>query len=35
MIYLLLVFIVSAGVRHLSRRLPMGGYFQTRPHAAG
>jgi len=32
--YFVLVFIVSASVRYLSRRLPMGGYFQTQQHAA-
>lgn len=34
LIYFLLVFSVSALVRHLSRRLPMGGYFQVQHHAA-
>jgi polar amino acid transport system permease protein len=32
--YFILVFIVSSGVRILSRRLPMGGYFQAQQHAA-
>jgi polar amino acid transport system permease protein len=31
--YFVLVFVVSASVRHLSRKLPMGGYFQTQQHA--
>jgi polar amino acid transport system permease protein len=31
--YFVLVFLVSAAIRHLSRKLPMGGYFQTRQHA--
>jgi His/Glu/Gln/Arg/opine family amino acid ABC transporter permease subunit len=31
--YFVLVFLVSAAVRYLSRKLPMGGYFQTRQHA--
>jgi polar amino acid transport system permease protein len=32
--YFVLVFVVSASVRYLSRRLPMAGYFQTQQHAA-
>jgi hypothetical protein len=28
------VFVVSSGVRYLSRKLPAGGYFQTQRHAA-
>jgi polar amino acid transport system permease protein len=32
--YFTLVFAVSLGVRYLSRKLPMGGYFQTQHHAA-
>ena len=31
--YFVLVFVVSASVRHLSRKLPMAGYFQTQQHA--
>ena len=33
--YFVLVFAVSASVRHFSRKLPMGSYFQTQRHAAG
>ena len=33
-IYFLLVLVVSSAVRYLSRKLPTGGYFQTRRHAA-
>ena len=32
-IYFLLVLMVSATVRHVSRRLPAGGYFSTKRHA--
>jgi polar amino acid transport system permease protein len=32
--YFVLVFLVSSLVRYLSRKLPMGGYFQTQRHAA-
>lgn len=32
--YFVLVFAVSSLVRYLSRKLPMGGYFQTQQHAA-
>ncbi len=32
--YFVLVFVVSSSVRHLSRRLPTAGYFQTQHHAA-
>jgi polar amino acid transport system permease protein len=32
--YFVLVFVVSAAVRYLSRKLPMAGYFQTQQHAA-
>jgi polar amino acid transport system permease protein len=32
--YFVLVFIVSSSVRYLSRKLPMGGYFQSQRHAA-
>jgi His/Glu/Gln/Arg/opine family amino acid ABC transporter permease subunit len=32
--YFVLVFAVSSSVRYLSRKLPMGGYFQTQHHAA-
>ena len=32
--YFVLVFAVSAAVRALSRKLPMGGYFQSQQHAA-
>ena len=32
--YFVLVFAVSSLVRYLSRKLPMGGYFQTQHHAA-
>jgi polar amino acid transport system permease protein len=32
--YFILVFTVSMGVRYLSRKLPMGGYFQTHHYAA-
>ena len=31
--YFILVFAVSSTVRYLSRRLPMGGYFQAQQHA--
>jgi len=34
LMYFLLVFAVSSAVRMLSRKLPMGGYFQTQQHAA-
>jgi polar amino acid transport system permease protein len=34
LIYFVLVFMVSSAVRYLSRKLPMGGYFQTHHHAA-
>ena len=34
LMYFLLVFAVSSAVRLLSRKLPMGGYFQTQQHAA-
>ena len=35
LIYFVLVFTVSSIVRNLSRRLPMGGYFQVQHHAVG
>ena len=34
LVYFVLVFLVSALVRWLSRKLPMASYFQTRQHAA-